>query len=225
MKRFSSTIKERLTGRHRYSCIFSGKIKGLKILDIGCSYGWFEKFAVTNKCKEIIGIEPEINSFYKAPQEVPSAKFKIGSALKVNEKNNKFDMVVMFDVIEHIPKNTEFKALKEISRVLKKNGVLVLSTDFDWWLAKILDPAWYFGHRHYSEERLKKMLSKTGFKIEQVDIKGRYFEVFGTILLYIFKWIFRREIPFKKYFDKKKDEEFLGTKSGFVTIFIKAKKL
>ena len=85
-----------------------------------------------------------------------------------------------------------------------------------------MDPAWYFGHRHYKEEQLKRMLGETGFKIEKIEKRGGFFEMISIVLLYIFKWIFRREVPFKKFLEQKRDKEYFVNKNGFVTIFVKA---
>lgn len=223
MKKFSSSISSRLTGRHKYSFKFSGSVKGKTVLDVGSSFGWFEKFATASGVKKIIGIEPD-ETFYKAKREVPKATFKQGSALNIPEKNGSFDLVVMFDVIEHLPIGTEIRALKEIHRVLKPGGTFAMSTDFDRTISKIMDPAWYFGHRHYTHEKLKSLFEKSGLKIVKFETRGGFFEITGTILLYIFKWIFKSEIPFKAFFERQKDIEYLNRSRGIVTIFVKATK-
>ena len=222
MKKFNESIDQRLTARHRKSFQFSGELKDKDILDIGCSFGWFEKLALESKCRSVVGIEPDKNCFYSAKKEVPGAVFKKGSALKIPAKDKSFDLVVMFDVLEHIPKGTERQALKEIKRVLKPGGKVVVSMPFSFWLSKTLDPAWYFGHRHYGEKQLVNMLREVGFKIEKIEKKGRIFEISSALLMYIFKWLFRREIPFKDWFEKKKDAEYLTDIEGFETLFIKA---
>ncbi len=55
----------------------------------------------------------------------------------------------------------------EAYRVLKKGGVFYLSTPYDNFFAKIFDPAWYFGHRHYSLNRLKNFAELNGFIIDK----------------------------------------------------------
>jgi len=224
MKKFTNNIENRLTARHRKCFRLCGDLKGKTILDIGCSFGWFEKMAIGAECKEIMGIEPEEKLFYEAQKEISQAIFKEGSALKIPAKDNTFDMVTMFDVLEHLPKNSEAKAFKEIKRVLKKNGLFVMSTPFNFWLSNIMDPAWYFGHRHYSVAQLEKMLKESGFEVKEIEKRGRGVEMINIILLYIFKWIFRREVPFKKFLEKKRNTEYLAKKNGFMTIFIKSIK-
>jgi len=226
MKKYTDSINERLTGRHKKCVEFCGIVKDKKILNIGCYNGWFEKFAVNNGCLEIIGIDKNEKSLSSARKQVRSNKVKF---LKASVENlsqfeaNHFDMVTMFDVIEHLPKDRVERYLFEIKKILKKDGVIVISTPNNSFFSKILDPAWYFGHRHYSKENIRGILSKIGFKIEKIEYGGSFYELFSMILLYFFKWFFRKEIPFKNWFDKKREEEYLN-KSGFVTLFVKAVK-
>ena len=72
----------------------------------------------------------------------------------------------MFDVIEHLPKDREEECLVGIKKILKDGGLLVISTPNNSLLSKILDPAWYFGHRHYSKNVIIGILSKVGFKVK-----------------------------------------------------------
>ena len=44
----------------------------------------------------------------------------------------------------------------------------------------------------------------------------------SIILLYVFKWIFKREVPFKSWFEKKRETEYLTNTNGFETLFVKA---
>jgi len=224
MKKFEDNIAQRLTARHKKCFKFCGDLTGKDILDIGPSFGWFEKMALENNCRSVTGIEPKKESFHLAEKEVPGARFMEGSALSIPFAENSFDLVVMFDVVEHIPKNTETEAIKEIKRVLRPKGELAVSTPFSFWLSKIMDPAWYFGHRHYKEEKLTKILEAEGFKIERVEKRGGIFELISAIMMYFFKWILKREIPFKDWFEKKRDCEYLTDKEGFETIYVKATK-
>jgi len=222
--KFKISIEQRLSGRHK-ACLSMINFKDKRILDIGCSYGWFEK-KVGKKAKEIVGIDLNEKDLKIAKKECKEKNcgFEKGSALNLKKfKRNYFDIVVMFDVIEHIPKGTEKKCLKEIKKILKKNGKLLLTTPANN-LSKFLDLAWYFGHRHYSCKKLKNLLTDSGFVVGKIEIKGGFWEIFSMLLFYPCKWIFNSEIPYKKFFDKKRDEEYLKKDEGFITMFVWGRK-
>lgn len=221
---YSDSIDQRITGRHKKSFQFVGDVNDKVILDVGCSYGWFEKWAIGNNCNKIIGIEPDVVNFKSIKESIPDAIFKKGSALSVPSGNEYFDTVVMWEVLEHLPKNTENESFKEIARVLKPGCSLFLSTPNKTFWSCVLDPAWWLvGHRHYNINELKEKLEESGFEIIKIEYGGRFQELFSMILLYIFKWFFKREMPFKTWFDKKRDAEFLdGT--GFTNVFLEARK-
>lgn len=224
--RYKQDIESCMTGRHKKSFIFVGadNAKNKVVLDIGCSYGWFEKWAIENGCKSIIGLEPDEKDFENAKQEVPEAKYLKGSSLEIPLDDESVDIVVMWEVLEHLPKNNEEKAFREIKRVLRKHGELNISTPNKTFWSCILDPAWWLvGHRHYSLNTFKRIAQKTGFEIEKVEFGGRFWELYSMILLYIFKWLFRREIPFKDWFEKKREVEFLCG-NGWTNIFVKLRK-
>lgn len=221
--RFQQTIEQRLNGRHKKSIEFAGDIENKTILDVGCSFGWFEKFALEKKCKEIIGIDTDETELLNVKKQIKDkrAQFLKASVLDLSQfKDNYFNIVVMWEVLEHIPKNTERQAFQEIKRVLKPDGCLYISTPNKTFWSCALDPAWYFDHRHYTDAYFSRLLNNNGFDIKQVEFGGGFYELFSMILLYIFKWIFRREIPFKDWFDKKRDEEYMN-KRGFTTLFMK----
>lgn len=84
------------------------------------------------------------------------------------------------------------------------------------------DPAWYFGHRHYSVGRLRTIFADAGYSIEAFHVRGAGWELVSVIMLYLFKWVFRAEMPFKAYFERQREREFLGSRSGISNIFIVA---
>ena len=223
MERYRNDIETRLTARHKMAMRIGGEPKDKNILDIGCSIGWYEKFAVEAGCKLVVGMDTEGADISIAKDMVDGAHFISSSVLCLPFMDCCFDVVTMFDVIEHTPKNSEADCLNEISRVLKEDGILVLSTPNNNFVAKVLDPAWYLGHRHYSRGGLEKLLRESGFRVELVDSGGSFFEVISMLLLYVFKWMFKLEIPYKRFFENKKNKEYSGDGKGFTTLFVKAR--
>lgn len=218
------TIK--LHGRLRASVGFvaDADLKNKKVLDIGCGYGWCELNLLGRGVKKISAIEISKNDLVTIRQNIKDERLtlKTGSATKLPFEDELFNTVVSWEVIEHIPKNTEFIMFKEVYRVLKPEGKFYLSTPNKGFFANILDPAWWFGHRHYSVKKLCHLAQNTGFEIIEVKIVGGWWTIFSTINLYLSKWVLRRERLFNKFFNAKEDQEF--SSRGFANIFIKFRK-
>lgn len=224
--RFQDNIQQRFTARHKKSLIFVGDVKGKTVLDIGCSFGWFSKIMIENGCKEVVGVDLAERNLLNAVSQTNSqrARFFKCSALDLSIlKKNHFDLVVMWEVLEHLPRNIERQALEEIKEVLKPAGILYISVPNKSFWSCLLDPAWYCGHRHYSKDSVCDILSKAGFKTENIEYGGGFYELFSMLLLYVYKWFFRKEIPFKNWFEMKREKEYIGNR-GFVNLFIKAVK-
>jgi tRNA (uracil-5-)-methyltransferase TRM9 len=101
---------------------------GDKILDLGCGNGRLsELFKKEDNCnyfgtdfsKELIAI---------ARKKYKNEKFYLANALKLPFLSDQFDMVYCLSVFHHIP-SSEYRIifLKEIMRVLKPNGKVVLT--------------------------------------------------------------------------------------------------
>jgi len=199
-------------------------IKNKKVLDIGCWTGQFEKVA-SKYTGEIIGIDPGIKAIEIAKKLVPNVKFMVGNALNLKFKNHSFDTVTMMDVIEHIPKGTETKCLKEIRRVLKPNGHLIISTPNAHILSILLDPAYFLiGHRHYSYETLNTLLVKSGFKVIKHKKIGGIVRMTTALIESISKHILKLKLKFPPTIEKLIKKEY-NSKFAFAQINIVAKKI
>lgn len=219
----------KLIGRLKYTTekfVQKEDIKGKDILNIGCGYGWFELWSIKQRAKKITGIEIDEESLSTAKSISDSrANFKIGSAINLPFKDNTFDTVVSWEVLEHIPKKTEIKMFSEVNRVLKNNGNFYLSTPNSHPLACLLDPAWWLiGHRHYSKNNIRVLAQATNFSIKKITLRGRWIEIIFMLNLYFSKWVLHRKPLFEKYFTKLINTEY-DRKPGFTTIFVKMEKL
>lgn len=103
--RYREDIETRFTARHKACIEFSGDVKDRVVLDVGCWIGWYEKFMVEKGCKFIVGIDMDRNALRKAKKSFHSAQcdFIYASTLKLPFKQFTFDVVSMFDVLEHVP--------------------------------------------------------------------------------------------------------------------------
>jgi len=217
-----------LYGRTKFITVFTNPkdITGKVCLDIGCGYGWMEIFLLSKGVRHIVGIELDPKDLETAKRHIKSKKvsFQVGSALALPFRNEIFDTVFCWDVIEHLPKGTEPKMFSEIYRVIKPTGSLYLSTPNSS-LSAVLDPAfWITGHRHYTSDQLSLFAVASHFQIAKETIRGGWWDAIGLLNLYVSKWVFHRDLIFKDFFQKKLDEEFVSGK-GFANIFLKLQKL
>ncbi len=97
-----------------------------KILDIGC--GSYPYFLMNTNFKERFGVDPSINSAVKG---INLQKLDV-SKQKLPFKDNFFNAVTMLAVFEHLDNKKIPFVLKEINRVLKKDGMLVMTTPAPW---------------------------------------------------------------------------------------------
>lgn len=226
MRKYREDIESRFTARHRACIEYSGNVKGKTLLDIGCWIGWYEKFMVEKGCGFIVGIDIDRNAVQKAKKMLRFAQcdFVLASTLKLPFNFSSFDMVSLFDVLEHVPKNLEIKTLSRVNETLRANGTLLLSVPNNNPIAKFSDPAYFLAsHRHYNLNELKKILEKSGFKTYKSVYGGGFVELFSMIFLYLFKHILDLEIPFKMLVESLRNKEYRG--KGFATLFVKAVKM
>ncbi len=94
------------------------------ILDIGCNTGYLLRKIrnVNTKCECWgIDIEPKIITL-----NIENCQFRVADVTKMPFKDNFFDIIFALSILEHI-KDLK-SAIKEISRVLKPNGFVVISS-------------------------------------------------------------------------------------------------
>lgn len=216
--------KDILIGRTEYiidDFVNKNDIENKTILEIGSGFGWFVYNILKYNPSLICGLETTQEKVDNLKYFFNNEKclFYLGDALNLPFEDEKFDTVCIFDVIEHLPKNTEDKLFSEISRVLKKNGKLYLSTPNNHILSILSDPAYFLiKHRHYSYNFLSTSALKHNLELEKKYIRGRFNDMFYIINLYISKWIFRRRAFFENLFRVKMNKEY--KKEGFMTIFV-----
>jgi len=102
-----------------------GNVKNKKILDLGCGPGFYLKHFRKRGAKvKGIDLSPELLKFAKLQN--PSTEIILGDITKkLPYKNAEFDIVNSSLVLGHI-KNWR-NILKEVHRILKKNGIFVFS--------------------------------------------------------------------------------------------------
>ena len=98
------------------------------VLDIGCFIGYGE--TRISKVKRIIAIDSNDRALEFARQNIklPNVQFKKVDAEKLPFKNDFFDIIIAFQLIEHIKPNEINTFLEGVKKILKKDGLFFVVT-------------------------------------------------------------------------------------------------
>ena len=129
-------------------------LSGNKILDIGC----YDGFLLSHiDAAEKFGIDADVLKKY------PNIQYIEGDFMRYNFKDEKFDRIFAFDVLEHVKEDKIF--LEKIIQLLSMEGIAILSTPstnikiFPSFLQNWVDIRW--GHiyrRGYTSQRIKQLV-------------------------------------------------------------------
>lgn len=129
----------------------------------------------------------------------------VSDITEIPEENNSFDVILCSEVLEHIPRPD--LAIKEFSRLLKKNGKLILTAPFC--SLTHFSPFHFFtGFNIYWYENI---LPLNGFKIEYKETNGSYFE-------YLAQELYRLPYVMEQYVGAKLTDSGIDLVNGVLNI-------
>jgi ubiquinone/menaquinone biosynthesis C-methylase UbiE len=153
----SNTNTTLLEHIHRY--IFAANyVKDKIVLDAACGTGYGSNY-LSNYAKMVYGIDinADVIENNKEIYKKDNLIFTNGSVYQLPYDDNMFDVIVSFETIEHVD-NGE-KVLSEFNRVLKDNGLLIISTpNKNISIQNNLNNPFHV--HEYFEEEFKTLLSK-----------------------------------------------------------------
>ena len=135
-----------------------------KLLDIGAGTGDF-LIAAKNAGWSVVGIEPSIHAKERAKEK----GLLLLSELSDLSKENTFDVITMWHVLEHVPNLDEY--IIAIKSHLNNNGTLVVAVpNFNSYDASVYKSFWaaYDVPRHlwhFSQTSIQKLFGKHGMKV------------------------------------------------------------
>jgi SAM-dependent methyltransferase len=105
---------------------FLRKGSSLKMLDVGCGEGEYVKDAIEEGINAY-GIDISTYALENALAEVKD-RITFGSITGIPFADEEFDIMTAFDVIEHIHPKDTLNAVAELRRVLKPDGIVIITT-------------------------------------------------------------------------------------------------
>ncbi len=140
-------------------------LKGKRVLDAGCGTGRNIQLFLDLGADEIYAFDytPEMLDFAKEKfDKNPKVKLSIGDVQNIKYKDNFFDIAGSFKVLAHVPRIQ--KALNELARVTKKNGILFLEFYSPYSFRRLFSLFKTFYTRWDSVSSSLKMVQKAGLK-------------------------------------------------------------
>lgn len=118
-KRIEFRLLNRFLGRHNIN-LTSGVI-----LDAGCGSGYSTKLIGSRYSpRELVAFDIMSEQIELAKKRYKGARFFVGDVTEIDSPSDKYDAAFVFGILHHVP---EWKrALREIHRVLKPGGVLLI---------------------------------------------------------------------------------------------------
>ena len=142
------------------------------ILDVGCASGTLTIQLHEILCCKVIAIDAYPKAIKYARKKYPQINFLVADAHSLPFKSNSFDLVVSYETIEHLVNPP--LALKEIHRVLKKDGRAIIAMDSGSLLFRIVwffwentkGRVWQGAHIHpFHHSELEKKICQSKFRI------------------------------------------------------------
>ncbi len=136
-----------------------------KLLDVGCGSKPYQD-TYFSAATSYVGVD------YASEKSRPDI---IASALSLPLDNESFDTVVSTELLEHVP--DPLRALREMHRVLKPGGYLILSTPMYWPRHEI--PHDYF---RYPYDGLLYLVKESGFELVRIFNRGNAYVFLGQVI-------------------------------------------
>lgn len=143
-----------------------------RVLDVGCNDGAMMKLLKDAKGCDVTGVDVSETALALAREK--NLKVINADAEKLPFKDHTFDVAILREVLVHI--HEPIKALKEIRRVLKKDGFLLGSAPHAN-LERIVWDDKRLHHRYYDEDTIRKDLKEAFETIHLRVLNGAQFSV------------------------------------------------
>ena len=103
-------------------------IKDKNVLEIGCGVGRWSQYMI-DKGAVYTGIDISQEMIKIAKKRIPKGIFYVSTGENLNFKDESFDLVFSITVLHHIPYEKKEKVIKEMCRVVKVGGYIIIMED------------------------------------------------------------------------------------------------
>lgn len=147
--------------------------EGVRVLELGCGIGSIVN-ELTDKGCRAIGTDISNKAIEYGKRKYPNVDLRVAAAEKLDFEDGAFDIVMSFDVIEHLKEVDEH--IQEVSRVLTDGGYYVLQTPNKYFNSvfetiKLKSFEWKSYHPSlHSAGQIRKRFKKHGYEVRFVKM-------------------------------------------------------
>ena len=156
---------------------FAEEVRGTEpVCDLGCGPGQVARY-LCDRGVNAFGLDLSPGMVEQARQLNPDIEFKQGNMLSLDVEDESWGGIAAFYSIIHIPRKDVTRALRELARVLRPGGLLLLSFHVgqqiihldEWWGKEVSVDSIFF-----QPEEMEGYLEEAGFEIEDVVERPPY---------------------------------------------------
>jgi SAM-dependent methyltransferase len=169
---------------------FAASLQGLgPVCDLGCGPGHVARYLQEHGA-DVFGVDLSPGMVERAQKLNPGIEFKCGNMLALDFADETWAGIAAFYSIIHIPRQDVVTALREMKRVLRPNGMLLLAFHRgeetihldEWWGQKVTIDTFFF-----RSDEMQGYLKSAGFAIDEVIERPPYENVeYASQRTYIF---------------------------------------
>jgi 2-polyprenyl-3-methyl-5-hydroxy-6-metoxy-1,4-benzoquinol methylase len=177
--------------------------RDFKVLDIGCGMGFHLLYLQTEGFKEVSGIDTDRSQVEAAKAFGLSVERVTDSIAYLNERPGQFGLILLLDVLEHVPLELELRLMKAIHQALIPGGRVIVQVPN---ANSPLSSMWrYMDFTHYTtftNQSLAFVLRNAGFQKISMPATGhirrpawyRLFSYGGRLefRFWFFRWIWKQ---------------------------------
>ena len=171
---------------------FLAELRKSRVLEIGCGNGSMTGY-LKSLGVNIVGIDMNKEYIKNAKKRFGEENFKLMKGEDLEFEDNTFDIVLSFDLLEHIPDIVEH--LKEVKRVLKEDGEYLFQTPnrytsipFSMYKDRSFTKWKEYHPSLQTRVSLRKKFKEIDFNVEFINV-DIYTEYFRNKLPKILRWI------------------------------------
>ncbi len=140
--------------------------RGLRLLDAGCGTGGTT--VQLRRFGDVVGVDLRWEALLPARERGLGGRLARGSIERLPFGDDTFDVATSFEVVYHLDVGNDRQAFRELHRVLRPGGLLLLRVPAHDWLRGEHDRLVHTRHR-YGRGEVASKLAEAGFELERLS--------------------------------------------------------